>query len=268
MKIRIALVQYRINDKKPKENILIIEDYVRKATGKADIIIFPEYSISGGLPIEEGIDTNGDYLKEFIRMASKYNIDIIPGTIIEESEGLRNTAYYISSKGVVLGRYEKKNLWKTEKEKIIPGNNIVVFQTDYGIVGMSICWDLMDSTIYHNMALQGARIVYCPSLWYKGTMMNIHSNNMDAQKMHVNSLCQARAVENGIIIAYSNGVGRARIGESHDYCIGQSQITMPVLGRIAYMDGDEGMIISDIDTTIIDEARNAYGELPINKMDK
>lgn len=268
MKIRIALVQYRINNKKPKENILIIEDYVRKATGKADIIIFPEYSMSGGLSIEEGIDNNGVYLKEFMRIASQYNIDIIPGTIIEESGGLRNTAYYISSKGIVLGRYEKKNLWKTEREKITSGTSNVVFQTDYGMAGMSICWDLMDSTLYHNMALQGSRIVYCPSLWYKGTMMSIHSNNMDAQKMHVNSLCQARAVENGIIIIYSNGVGRARIGESHDYCIGQSQITVPVLGRIAYMDEDEGMIISDVNTTILDDARNAYGKLPINKMEK
>jgi predicted amidohydrolase len=56
------------------------------------------------------------WLESFRLLAVKHDIDIVAGTIVEkgEAEGepvMRNVAHYITRKGEIVGRYEKRNLW-------------------------------------------------------------------------------------------------------------------------------------------------------------
>jgi len=41
MKFKIAVVQFRINQYQPEKNLSKMEDFIKKASGKAQIIIFP-----------------------------------------------------------------------------------------------------------------------------------------------------------------------------------------------------------------------------------
>ena len=59
-----------------------------------------------------------DYLHRYQELAKELRICIVPGTIVEAHVGaetgedqLHNVAYFIDDKGVILGRYQKKNLW-------------------------------------------------------------------------------------------------------------------------------------------------------------
>ena len=83
-------------------------------------------------------------MRRFQQLAAQYAIDIVPGSIIEgDANGLFNTTYYIASNGEIRGRYRKVNLWLPERGYITPGDELPVFETQYGRVGLIICWDLM-----------------------------------------------------------------------------------------------------------------------------
>jgi len=264
MKFKIAVVQFKINQYQPEKNLQKMEDFIKQASKKADIIIFPEDFLSGGLNDSEIVklaDVDGKYRKIFQALAKKYKIDIIAGSIIEKNNiGNFNTCYYIDSAGKIKGKYQKINLWLTERKRIVPGNKIAVFNTKFGKVGLVICWDLIFPEIFRRMIKKGANIIFCPSLWYKEKNFEPYKkNNPNAEKDHVNALCKARAIENNIIFVYSNAVGNlVTSGSKQDEAIGQSQITVPIKGVLQKLDEEEKMFIQEVDTNILKDAEKAY----------
>ncbi len=265
MKVKIAVVQFKINQWQPEKNLQRIEDFVKQASNKADIIVFPEDFLSGGLndtKIVEHADSKGRYKKRFQELAKKYNIDIVAGSIIERNKiGNFNVCYYIDSKGKIKGKYNKVNLWLTERKRIVPGNKICVFNTRFGKVGLTICWDLMFPEIFRRIVKKGVSIVFCPSLWYKSADFPPYAKyNKDAEIAHVNALCTARAVENNMILVFVNAVGNLETsGGDMDEAIGHSQITAPIKGvlqKLGYK--EEKMFIQEIDTAILKDAERGY----------
>ncbi|MFA5020144.1 MAG: carbon-nitrogen hydrolase family protein [Candidatus Pacearchaeota archaeon] len=264
MKFKIAVVQFKINQYQPEKNLQKMEDFIKKASGKAEVIIFPEDFLSGGLNDDEIIklaDSEGKYKKIFQDLAKKYKIDIVAGSIIEKNNiGNFNVCYYTDSKGNIKGRYKKINLWLTERKRIVPGNEISVFNTKFGKVGLAICWDLIFPEIFRRMAKKGANIIFCPSLWYKGEKFPPYvKHNPKAEIDHVNALCKARAIENNVIFIYANAVGQLKTsGGNLDEGIGQSQITVPIIGVLQKLDNNEGMFIQEVDTNILKDTERAY----------
>ena len=256
MQVNVALVQFRVTTDPIEQNLERMERYLSEASG-ADVVVFPEYFLHGGG--EDHID-DGTLLNTFQDLARRYAVDLVPGSILEETEdGLVNATYYIDTDGMVRGRYEKINLWHSERAKITPGSGVSVFDTRFGPSSLALCWDLTRPDLFREMARAGARIVYCPSLWFRGTDMPIHKGRPDTQKIHLDALCRARAIENAMAIVYVNGVGRVALENGYDDGIGQSMITMPVHGVIRAMDEEEGMVIANIDLSLIEQAREAYG---------
>ena len=115
MKVKIAAIQFDIKQFAPEKNLKKAEEYIKKAASAgADLVIFPEDFLTGpiGTRLEEFADTNNTYCKHFLQLARKYEIDIVPGTIIEKGKrGYTNTTYYLDYKGTIKARYNKINLW-------------------------------------------------------------------------------------------------------------------------------------------------------------
>lgn len=110
------------------------------------------------------------------------------------------------------------------------------------------------------MTKRGAKIVFCPSLWYKGKDYKPYIKyNINSEKDHVNALCTARAVENNIIFVYANAVGNLKTsGNKLDEAIGQSQITSPIIGVLNKLNKGESMFIQEVDTNILKDSERAY----------
>jgi len=155
--LRIAVVQFAINQFAPEKNLAKAEEFIAKASSENDLIVFPEDFIVGPLDgRNELADYDGRYVKHFQRLASTYNIDIVPGSIIEgDTTGLYNTTYYIDRNGEIRGRYRKVNLWLPERSYVNPGRDIAVFDTRFGRVGLIICWDLMFPEMFRAMVKEG-----------------------------------------------------------------------------------------------------------------
>src|SRR5205823_9641628 len=90
MFFKIAVVQFAIDQFNPQQNLAKAEQFIAEASIENDLIVFPEDFILGPLSGKsEYADYHGHYIKVFQKLASKYHIDIVPGSIIEgDSTGL------------------------------------------------------------------------------------------------------------------------------------------------------------------------------------
>lgn len=263
MKIKIAVVQFKINQFKPEENLKKAEKFIKKASSKADIIVFPEDFLTGPiLRRKEYIDFNSKYRRHFQNLAKKYSIDIVAGSFIEgDKSKWYNTSYYIDSSGKIKGKYRKINLWYPEDkyDKISEGNKICVFKTKYGKFGLTICWDLVFPEVWREMFKKNIKVVFCPSYWTREDASRIGLRyNKNSEIEFVNSLCTARAFENNIILIYCNAAGKLDYYKKLNL-IGRSQITEPFKGVIKRFDHDkEEMFIQKIDTRILKDSDKVY----------
>ncbi len=256
--MKIALVQFQIDPLSPEANLKKAERFIEEASSENDLVVFPEDFLAGPLNgRNEFADCEGRYVRHFQRLAAKYNIDIVPGSIIEGADAaLYNTTYYIDRSGEILGRYRKVNLWLPERSYIAPGNKVSVFATRFGKLGLIICWDLMFPEIFRAMVREGVEIVICPSYWcFEDAGIGLKHDTMSEVKL-VNALCVSRAFENEIALVYVNAAGRLA---DTDTLIGRSQVAVPFKGAIALMDHNrEEMLYAQINMDILRDAEEAY----------
>lgn len=262
MKFKIAVVQFEIKQFSPEENLKKAEEFIRKAaSSKAQIIVFPEDFVTGPvMKKKEFVDFDGKYAKHFQKLAKKYSIDIVPGSWIEgDTQGWYNTAYYIDASGKIKGRYRKINLWLPERKYLTPGNEISVFNTKFGKVGLIICWDLVFPELFRRMVKKGINIIFSPSYWCYGDAGKGVKYDANSEIKFVDSLCVGRAFENEIIFVYCNSAGKFKFDKFRDTLIGHSQITVPFKGTIKKLNHNkEEMFIQEIDTNILKDAERSY----------
>lgn len=100
-------------------------------------------------------------LGEFAR---KKHIWIVAGIFERERQAVYNTAVLIDRSGNVAGRYRKVYLPREEVEAgLTAGSDYPVFQTDFGTIGIMICWDAEYPDPARALALRGAEIIFLPA---------------------------------------------------------------------------------------------------------
>ena len=266
MKVKIAVVQFEMQTWQIASNLAKIDQFIAKAAkSKADLIVFPEDCVTGPiLGKVEYVDHHKNHLKHFQKLATKYKIDLVPGSWMEadpRSKGWYNTTYYIDRTGKIKARYRKNHLWLSERSFLTPGHESPVFDTRFGKIGLSICWDLMFPEHFRSLAKRGAQIVICPSHWTRGLAGATKNPSLpkEWESAHVNSLVRARAIENEIILVYANLAGTGQYGKHTDEMIGQSQIAMPFFSPLKHLDhNQEEMFICKVDTKYLKLAEKFY----------
>lgn len=256
MKFKVAVVQAKIDISSLEKSLKKVEHYLKKTSGKADLIVFPEYLISWNF-----VDKDNRIRGKFQELSKKYKIEMVTGSMISYYKGkIYNTIYYIDSQGKIKGTYRKINLWHPERPHLAFGNEICVFNSKFGKIGLAICWDLAFPEIYRAMVRKGAEIVVCPAFWSnQDASLTGLKHNKNAERIFIDSCCLARAYENEIIHIFCNGAGTSKEGRKKWDLSGHSQITAPFKGIIGKLDHNkEGMLIREIDTSILRDAEKAY----------
>jgi predicted amidohydrolase len=187
-----------------------------------------------------------------------YGIAIVPGSIIEAEHGnLYNTTYYIDKTGAVRGRYRKVNLWLSERSYLTPGQDFPVFESDYGKVGLLICWDLIFPEAFRALVRQGVELVICPSYWcFEDAGVGL-KYDAHAEVKLVDALCVARAFENGVALVFANAA--ALPVKTADGLIGRSQIAVPFQGTLQKLEhNQEALFVQTVNTSVLKDAELAY----------
>jgi predicted amidohydrolase len=147
---------------------------------KPDIIctpeVFPFVGLPGGRPplAECAEDRTGPVLDLFAAFARKHSCYVICSTYTVEKGRYYNAAVLFDREGRYVGEYRKINPTDDEMEKgITPGPlDPPVFKTDFGTIGIQICYDVNWYENWTKLARSGAKIVFWPSAFGGGMMLN------------------------------------------------------------------------------------------------
>jgi N-carbamoylputrescine amidase len=186
--------------------------------------------------------------------AKKHGMIIIVPLYEEAMTGVYyNTAVVIDGDGKILGKYRKNHIPEvppcfSEKYYFKPGNlGYPVFQTDYGKVGVYICYDRHFPEGARLLGLHGADIIFNPSATTAGVSKYLWELEQPAH-----------AVANGYYVGAINRVGLEKPWEWGQF-YGRSYFCNP-RGQIiaqASEDKDE-LVVADLDFELVREVRNAW----------
>ncbi len=235
------------------------------AKAGARIIALPEYFAIMGLQSSDkvglreqnnGIDGDGPIQRWMKDQARKHNCWLIGGSIpidCGDATRVRNTTLVYDKTGKQVARYDKIHLFSfdlgkehyNEADNIQPGSQVVSFNTPYGRVGLSICYDLRFPELYR--AMGEVDFILVPSAFTATT-----------GKAHWEPLIRARAIENlAYVIAPAQGGYHVNGRETH----GDSMIVDPwgvVLDRLPR---GSGVVIAGINPQYVKTVRKSLPAL-------
>ncbi len=142
--------------------------------------------------------------EQFQKIAAKYNIWLIPGTMFQKKEDqIFNTATVINSSGDIVGRYNKMFPFMPYESGVAAGDRFMIFDVPtVGRFGLTICYDMWFPETSRTLAVNGVEVILHPTL--TGTI------DRDIEL----SLVQATAATNQCFIFDINGLGDGGTGRS------------------------------------------------------
>jgi predicted amidohydrolase len=189
--VRIAAINLRPSGIKSREQG--VEEFVRAvdraAPGPFDLLLFPEGmtvvgSSKGYVEVSEAVP--GPTTVRLGELARQRNSWIVAGIYESEGGAVYNTAVLLDRRGRLAGKYRKVYLPREEYERgLTPGNAFPVFDTDFGRLGIMICYDVFFADPAKALTAQGAEIIALP-IWGGDE-----------------TLAKARAIENRIFLVTS-----------------------------------------------------------------
>ena len=176
MKVKVAATQMTCSWEL-EENINKAKNIIKKAAKQgANIILLQELFQTPYFCIEydENIFRlakefeNNPLLKEMADIAKQFNV-VLPISYFEKTNNVYfNSIAIINSNGSILGNYRKSHIpdgaGYLEKYYFNPGDTgFKVWDTNFGKIGVGICWDQWFPEVARIMAIKGADILFYPT---------------------------------------------------------------------------------------------------------
>ena len=257
--MKIAIIQMHVGLDK-KGNVKKAVEHIKNAAAKgADMAVLPEmfncpYSNVYFADYAEG--EGEDTFNALSEAAKAFGAYVIGGSVLErDGEKVYNTSFVFNRRGEKIARHRKAHLFDIdvkggqrffESETFTQGNEVTVFDTEFGKMGLCICFDIRFPEICRMMALKGAKVMFAPSAF-----------NMTTGPLHWETLFKTRAVDNQY---FTVGVSPAR-NENGVYVAYGNSIAVDPWGRIIYRaEAEEIVEIVDID---IHEVERVREQLPL-----
>ena len=197
-------------------------------------------------------EKNDPALKRFQEVALARGIWLVIGSlpILLSETQIANRCYVLSPQGNVVSFYDKIHMFDVdlaggesyrESQNFQAGDRSIVTQTPWGGLGLSICYDVRFSSLYRELAQNGASFLTVPAAFTQQT-----------GEAHWHILLQARAIETGCYVFAAAQTGQHECGR-HTY--GHSLIISPWGEVLADGQTDVGFISAEIDLDAVAQAR-------------
>lgn len=267
--MKISLAQMDVVLGEPQVNLETVRMMAAEAARRgSQVLVLPELW-STGYDLENAADyatrLHEGIFAQVRETAKHHGLTILGSCLSLLGEGqYGNTAVWCDAQGELLGAYSKIHLFRLmqEEQYLTAGNNLTLVDSEWGRVGLAICYDLRFPEMFRAYALGGARVVFLPSEWPHPRLA------------HWQTLLRARAIENQFYVVACNRVGRSK---ETDF-FGHSCIIDP-WGQTVIEAGEEAMLVTcEIDVARVDEVRRRipvfedrreelYGTLDSNELD-
>jgi predicted amidohydrolase len=243
MQVAVAQIEPKLFEKERNLDVCLAR-VAEAAEAGAQLLVLPECAIPGymfasaeeALPYAEEIP--GPSTTALEDACRRLDVHVVCGLLERDGDVLRNAAVLVGPDGLI-GAYRKTHLPYLGVDRFVaPGDELAVWDTPLGRIGIEICYDLRFPEVTRTLALQGADLVAHPT------------NFPLAARVQTEVVTRARAAENRVYVLTANRVGTERWGE---FC-GWSQIVDPYGTRLAEAgETGEALLVADVD---VEKARD------------
>ncbi|MEX0368846.1 MAG: carbon-nitrogen hydrolase family protein [Ruegeria sp.] len=267
--MKTALLQITSSDD-PVANLDMVRDMLAEAAAQgARFILTPEVTncVSNSTTRQREVlqhEEDDITLAGLREQAAELGIWLLIGSLgikTHDADGrFANRSFLIDPKGRIVARYDKIHMFDVqvtetetfrESANYRPGTQAVVADTDFGRIGLTICYDVRFPHLHSALAQAGATILTVPAAFSPVT-----------GAAHWESLLRARAIETGCWVLAPGQTGthpttRGKVRHTH----GHSLVVAP-WGEVLIDAGTEpGIHIFDLDDKSVTEARRKVPSL-------
>ena len=201
--MKLGLVQMQVCADK-EENLNRAKAAVaRLAEQGAEFVVLPEMFCC---PYENSAfsayaECYGDAVTTALSETARENRVYLVGGSSPERDGdrLYNTSFVYDRAGNLIARHRKAHLFDInipngqvfcESDTFTAGDEVTVFDTEFGKIGLCICFDMRFPELCRKMVLLGAQLIVCPAAF-----------NRTTGPAHWELMHRARAVDNQVFVA-------------------------------------------------------------------
>jgi len=222
----------------------------------ADLIGVPEYFsclyLDGdGFQLGGHAEERHPALSACSDLAAELGVWLLLGSLAVETGAAQyyNRSYLIDSRGRRVAHYDKLHLFDVdlahgeryrESDTIVPGEQAVLAQTPWGVLGMTVCYDLRFAALYRALAQAGADFLTVPAAFTRTT-----------GQAHWHVLLRSRAIETGSYVFAPCQYGDH--GQAQSY--GHSLIIDPWGKVLADAGEGPGFVMATVDPQQVQQAR-------------
>lgn len=166
--VRLAAIHYKPTGATPQQNLREYEPLVAEAARqRADLAVLGETItlVGPNRPKYEDIaePIPGPSTEYFGSLAKRHNLHLVVGLYERDQHLIYNVAVLIGPDGSLLGKYRKVCLPRNEAAAgVTPGDEYPVFKTEFGNVGMMICYDGFFPEVARELTNNGAEVIAWP----------------------------------------------------------------------------------------------------------
>ena len=244
--MRVAMLQMNVAHDKQK-NLERARQMLEQANREgAELAVLPEMfccPYSNRFFRSYGEEEGGPAWQALSGMAREFSLCLVAGSMPELKDGqVYNTAYVFDRTGQQIAKHRKAHLFDIdveggqrfqESETLSPGDQITVFDTEFGRLGLCICFDFRFQEMAKAMADRGAQLIVVPAAF-----------NMTTGPAHWELMFRQRAVDNQV---FTLGTAPARNEEEEYVSYGNSILVDPWGTVLARAGAGEELLLADID---------------------
>lgn len=260
--VKCAILQTYVYQEKKRNLIQAAELLADPALQDIDLAILPEMfccPYENKFFPEYAEPEGGETWEKCSRLAADHGIYLVSGSMPERDEEGRiyNTSYVFDRKGHQIGKHRKMHLFDIdvkggqyfkESDTLTPGDQVTVFDTEFGKIGLCICYDFRFPELARLMVDEGARVIIVPAAF-----------NMTTGPLHWELMFRQRAVDNQV---YTIGAAPARDLNAGYHSWGHSIVADPWGKVLLEMEENPEVKIVDLD---LDEVKKVREQLPLLK---
>lgn len=189
--------------------------------------------------------------------ANQFGVWISVGSLalkLPDEDRFTNRSFLIAPSGRIVAQYDKIHMFDVtlseteqyrESDGYRPGDRAVIADTEFGKIGMTICYDIRFPHLFRGLAKSGASILLIPAAFARPT-----------GRAHWEVLLRARAIETGcfVIAAAQTGEHKPSLGQPRK-TYGHSMIVSPWGEILADAGEDQGIIYAELDLSLVESTR-------------
>lgn len=257
-RMKVTVLQPPI-DREKRKNLENVAHILEQMPKKPDLLTLPEMFLcpyQAALFPKYAEEEGGEAWHFLSDLARKHGIYLSAGSVPECSEGrIYNTAYVFDREGRQIAKHRKMHLFDIEikggqhfreSDTLTAGDEVTTFDTEFGILGLCICYDFRFPELSRMMVDKGAKLILCPA-----------SFNMTTGPMHWEVMFRSRAIDNQVFTIGTAPMRDASLGYTS---WGHSIVVDPWGKVVAQLEEGAGMLHVEVDLSEVDRVR---AQLPL-----